>query len=176
MPTAVAAIRSPWWHRPIRNPLIDRWLNAFRASAGTRLVRKPQAATEVLRALREKELLVLLFDQNSTPGLGVFVEFFGLPASTNAGIARIGLRADAPIVPGFIGRQGRGARHVVYLLRIIHPEHSGDLQADVVRTTDHLSAIFEDMVRRHPEQWLWVHKRGRGDPRASQRSTEPAVA
>jgi KDO2-lipid IV(A) lauroyltransferase len=141
-------------HRPIRNPLIDRWLNAFRARAGTRLVRKHHAATEVLRALREKQLLVLPFNQNSTRGLGVFVDFFGLPASTNAGIARIGLRADAPIVPGFIVRQGRGARHLVYLLPIIYPEHSSDLQADVVRTTEQLSAIFEDMVRRHPEQWL----------------------
>jgi len=151
-------------HRPIRNPLIDRWLNAFRARAGTRLVRKHHAATEVLRALREKQLLVLPFDQNSTRGLGVFVEFFGLPASTNAGIARIGLRADAPIVPGFIVRQGRSARHVVYLLPIIYADHSGDLQADVVRTTEHLSTIFEDMVRRHPEQWLWVHKRWKTRP------------
>ena len=151
-------------HRPIRNPLIDRWLTAFRARAGTRLVRKHHTATEVLRALREKQLLVLPFDQNSTRGLGVFVEFFGLPASTNAGIARIGLRADAPIVPGFIVRQGRSARHVVYLLPIIYPEHSGDLQADVVRMTERLSAIFEDMVRRHPEQWLWVHKRWKTRP------------
>jgi KDO2-lipid IV(A) lauroyltransferase len=94
----------------------------------------------------------------------VFVEFFGLPASTNAGIARIGLRADAPIMPGFIVRQGRSARHIVYLLPIIYPEHSGDLQADVVRMTERLSAIFEDMVRRHPEQWLWVHKRWKTRP------------
>src|SRR5262249_60596223 len=72
--------------------------------------------------------------------------------------------SDAPIVPGFIVRQGRGARHVVYLLPIIYPEHSGDLQADVVRTTEQLSVIFEDMVRRHPEQWLWVHKRWKTRP------------
>src|SRR5215831_1524802 len=139
-------------HRPIRNPLIDRWLNAFRARAGTRLVRKHHAATEVLRALREKQLLVLPFDQNSTRGLGVFVDFFGVPASTNAGIARIGLRADAPILPGFIVRQGSSARHVVHLLPIIYPEHTDDPKADVLRTTAQLSAIFEGMVRRHPEQ------------------------
>ena len=58
---------------------------ALRARAGTRLVRKHHAAAEVLRALREKQLLVLPFDQNSTRGLGVFVDFFGVPASTNAG-------------------------------------------------------------------------------------------
>jgi KDO2-lipid IV(A) lauroyltransferase len=151
-------------HRPIRNPLIDRWLNAFRARAGTRLVRKHHAAAEVLRALREKQLLVIPFDQNSTRGLGVFVDFFGVPASTNAGMARIGLRADAPIAPGFMVRQGRSARHIIHLLPIIYPDHTDDPKADVLRLTRQLSAIFEDMVRRHPEQWLWVHKRWKTRP------------
>jgi Kdo2-lipid IVA lauroyltransferase/acyltransferase len=151
-------------HRPMRNPLIDRWLNAVRARAGTRLVRKHHAAGEVLRALRQKQLLVLPFDQNSTRGLGVFVDFFGLPASTNAGLARVALRADAPIVPAFIVRQGRSARHVVHLLPIMEAERTGDMQADVLATTARLSAVFEEMVRRFPEQWLWVHKRWKTRP------------
>jgi KDO2-lipid IV(A) lauroyltransferase len=151
-------------HRPIHNPLLDRWLNRVRARAGTRLVRKHHAAAEVLRALRQKQLLVLPFDQNSTRGLGVFVDFFGQPASTNAGMARIGLRADAPVVPAFIVRQGRSARHVVYVLPIIALEKTGDPRADVVRNTERLSAVFEDMVRRFPEQWLWVHRRWKTRP------------
>jgi KDO2-lipid IV(A) lauroyltransferase len=151
-------------HRPIRNPLVDRWLNRVRARAGTRLVRKHHAAAEVLRALREKQLLVLPFDQNSTRGLGVFVDFFGEPASTNAGMARIGLRAAAPVVPAFIVRQGRAARHLVYVLPIMEFENTGDPRGDVVRNTERLSAVFEDMVRRFPEQWLWVHKRWKTRP------------
>jgi KDO2-lipid IV(A) lauroyltransferase len=151
-------------HRPIRNPLIDRWLNEVRAGAGTRLVRKHHAAGEVLRALREKQLLVLPFDQNSTRGLGVFVDFFGVPASTNAGLARVALRADAPIVPVFIVRRGRSARHSVHVLPIMEAEHTGDMRSDVLATTSRLSAVFEDMVRRFPEQWLWVHKRWKTRP------------
>jgi KDO2-lipid IV(A) lauroyltransferase len=151
-------------HRPMHNPLIDRWLNRVRGRAGTRLVRKHHAATAVLRALREKQLLVLPFDQNSTRGLGVFVDFFGVPASTNAGIARIGLRADAPVVPAFIVRQGRQARHLVYVLPIMELENTGDPRADVVHNTARLSAVFEDMVRRFPEQWLWVHRRWKTRP------------
>jgi Kdo2-lipid IVA lauroyltransferase/acyltransferase len=151
-------------HRPIRNPLIDRWLNDVRSRAGTRLVRKHHAAGEVLRALREKQLLVLPFDQNSTRGLGVFVDFFGLPASTNAGLARVALRADAPIVPVFIVRQGGSARHRAYILPIMEAERTGDMQADVLATTARLSLVFEDMVRRFPEQWLWVHKRWKTRP------------
>jgi KDO2-lipid IV(A) lauroyltransferase len=151
-------------HRAMRNPLIDRWLKRVRGRAGTRLVRKAHAASQVLRALREKQLLVLPFDQNSTRGLGVFVDFFGVPACTNTGIARIGLRGGAPIVPVFMVRQGRSARHRVHVLPIIELENTGDLRADVERNTARLSAVFEQMVRRFPEQWMWVHKRWKTRP------------
>lgn len=151
-------------HRGIANPLIDRWVNAIRARAGTRLVRKANAAMGVLRAMRRGDLLVLPFDQNSTRDLGVFVPFFGLAASTNSGIARIGLRSGAPIVPVFIVRQGRTARHVVHVLPILAAEHTGDFERDVVYNTERFSRVFEDMVRRHPEQWLWVHRRWKTRP------------
>ena len=156
-------------HRAIRNPLLDRWLHALRSLAGTRLLRKSQAGLDVLRALREKRLIVLPFDQNSTRGLGVFVPFFGVAASTNSGIARIALRAGAPIVPAFIVRQGASARHIVHVGPVLRVEPSGDFAEDVRRTTERCSQLFEEMVRRHPEQWLWVHKRWKtrpaGEPR-----------
>ena len=151
-------------HRAIANPLLDRWLNALRARAGTRTIRKRHAARAVLAALHERGLLVLPFDQNSTRGLGVFVDFFSVPASTNAGLARIALRTDAPIVPVFIVREGRSARHRVHVLPIMQVERTGDPRADVVRNTQRFSSVFEDMVRRYPEQWLWVHKRWKTRP------------
>ena len=151
-------------HRSIANPLIDRWLNALRARAGTRLVRKRHAAGGVLKALHDRELLVLPFDQNSTRGLGVFVDFFGVPASTNSGIARLALRSGAPAVPVFIVREGRSARHRVHVLPLMYARRSDDLESDVKRTTQELSDVFESMVRRFPEQWLWIHKRWKTRP------------
>src|SRR5438093_12338781 len=156
-------------HRAIANPLIDRWLNALRVRAGTRAIRKRHAARAVLAALHEHGFLVLPFDQNSTRGLGVFVDFFGEAASTNAGIARIALRTDAPIVPIFIVRDGRRARHTVHVLPIMQVERTGDDQADVVRNTQRFSDVFEDMVRRYPEQWLWMHKRWKTRPAGAPR-------
>jgi len=138
--------------------------NTLRARAGTRLVRKRHAAGGVLKALHDRELLVLPFDQNSTRGLGVFVDFFGKPASTNSGIARLALRSGAPAVPVFIVREGRSARHRVHVLPIMYVQRSGDLESDVTRITQELSDVFEGMVRRHPEQWLWVHKRWKTRP------------
>jgi len=151
-------------HRAIANPFIDHWLNGLRARAGTRLVRKRHAAGGVLRALKDRELLVLPFDQNSTRGLGVFVDFFGKPASTNSGIARLALRSGAPVVPVFIVREGRSARHRVHVLPIMYVRRTGDLESDVIRITQELSDLFEGMVRRYPEQWLWVHKRWKTRP------------
>lgn len=156
-------------HRAMRNPLVDRWFNALRARAGTRLLRKSRAGFDVLRALRDKQLLVLPFDQNSTRGLGVFVPFFGVAASTNSGLARIALRTGAPVVPVFIVREGATARHVVHVGPVLTAETTGDFAADVRRNTERFSRVFEDAVRRHPEQWLWMHKRWRtrppGEPR-----------
>ncbi|HLK13002.1 MAG TPA: lysophospholipid acyltransferase family protein [Candidatus Binatia bacterium] len=156
-------------HRGIANPLVDRWLNRLRARAGTRLIRKHDAARDVLRALRARELLVLPFDQNSTRGLGVFVDFFGVPASTNAGLARIALRTGAPVLPVFLVREGRSARHVAHLLPAVHVERRGDLEADVREATRRFSALFEEMVRRYPEQWLWMHKRWKTRPEGEPR-------
>jgi KDO2-lipid IV(A) lauroyltransferase len=151
-------------HRTVANPFIDRWLNGLRTRAGTRLVRKRHAAGGVLRALHDRELLVLPFDQNSTRGIGVFVDFFGVPASTNSGIARLALRTGAPVVPAFIVREGRSARHRVHVLPIMYAERSGDFEKDVQKATERFSEVFEGMVRRHPEQWLWVHKRWKTRP------------
>jgi Kdo2-lipid IVA lauroyltransferase/acyltransferase len=151
-------------HRAIANPLVDRWLNDLRRGAGTKLIRKRTAARDVLQALRQKELLVLPFDQNSVRGMGIFVDFFGVPASTNAGLCRIAMRAEAPIAPAFIVRDGRTARHTVHVLPVIYPTRGDDLEADVLALTKQCSAIFEDMVRRYPEQWLWMHKRWKTRP------------
>jgi KDO2-lipid IV(A) lauroyltransferase len=151
-------------HRTIKNPLIDRWLNALRARAGTRLLRKKEAAGGVLQALRERRFLALPFDQNSTRNLGVFVDFFGVPASTNSAIARLALRSGAYVLPFFLVREGRTARHVLHILPVVEMERTGDVEEDVRRNTARMSAIFEEMVRRHPEQWLWGHKRWKTRP------------
>ncbi|HZP40024.1 MAG TPA: lysophospholipid acyltransferase family protein [Candidatus Binatia bacterium] len=151
-------------HRAIANPYVDRWVNALRARAGTRMIRKSTAGKAVLRALHDRGLLVLPIDQNSTRGLGVFVDFFGVPASTNAGMARIALRVDTPVVPAFIVREGRSARHRVHVLPILEVERTGDFEDDVRRNTQRFTAVFEEMVRRHPEHWLWMHKRWKTRP------------
>src|SRR5262249_38330080 len=128
-------------HRTMRNPRVDAWLNRVRARAGTRLVRKATAAREVLRTLKEHGILVMPFDQNSTRDRGVFVDFFGLPASTTSGVARMALRAGVPVFPVFPVRQGRRARFVVHSVPPLHLERKGDMEEDVRRTTQQMSDV-----------------------------------
>ncbi len=156
-------------HRAIANRRIDRWLQELRARAGTHMIRKSAAAGAVLHALHARGLLVLPIDQNSTRRLGVFVDFFGEPASTNSGMARIALRADAPIVPVFIVREGGSARHRVHVLPIMEVERTGDSMADIRGNTQRFTAVFEDMVRRYPDHWLWMHKRWKTRPAGAPR-------
>jgi len=135
-------------HRAIGHPLVDRWLFELRPPGGPRMIRKSAGAGGVLQALNERGLLVLPIDQNSTRG-SVFRRFFGLPGSTNSGMARIAVRTDAPIVPAFIVARAE-RHHRVHVLPILQVERTGDPAEDVRRNTQRFTAVFEEMVRRHP--------------------------
>ena len=146
--------------RPMRNPLVERDLIAIR-SPRTRSLPKRSAARELIRTLRRKEIVVVPFDQNQSAGLGVFVDFFGMKACTTSGLARLAKRTGAPVYPVFLIRQGTSERHVLEVQPPIDWVDSGDGEADVVTNTQRYSDVFESMLRRHPEQWIWFHKRWR---------------
>jgi KDO2-lipid IV(A) lauroyltransferase len=155
-------------HQTIKNPLVDRYVENLRSGGGTRLFRKQEAARAVLRALRERAIVVLPLDQNQSRRAGVFVDFFGLPASTSDGLARIALRTDAPIFPVFLVRDGASARHrIVFLPRVEFPVMA-DRDSSARELTQRCTAVLESMIRNHPDHWLWTHKRWRtrplGDP------------
>jgi KDO2-lipid IV(A) lauroyltransferase len=136
----------------------------MRERAGTRMLRKHQAARAVLRTLDEHGLMVLPLDQNASRRTGVFVDFFGVPASTNAGFARIALRADVPIYPAFLVRDGESARHRIVILPRLSIASMADRDSAARELTQRCSAVLEDMIRRHPDHWLWTHKRWRTRP------------
>jgi KDO2-lipid IV(A) lauroyltransferase len=151
-------------HRRMRNDLVDRAILALRAGAGTHSIPKRAAAKEALRRLRARHMVAIPIDQNQMHRTGVFVDFFGTPACTTDGPARLAAHTGAPIIPVFIVREGDGDRHRIVLLPEIEPQSSGDREVDVVATTQRCTAVFEEMVRRHPEQWIWFHKRWKTRP------------
>jgi KDO2-lipid IV(A) lauroyltransferase len=151
-------------HQTIKNPFVDGFIERLRSGGGTRLFRKQEAARAVLRALRERAIVVLPLDQNQSRRAGIFVDFFGLPASTSDGLARIALRNEAPIYPAFLVRDGTSARHhVVFLPRVEFPVMA-DRDSAARELTQRCTAVLESMIRNHPDHWLWTHKRWRTRP------------
>ena len=151
-------------HQTIKNPLVDAFVEHLRASSGTILLRKHGAAREVLRALHRGGIMVLPLDQNASGRTGTFVPFFGMPASTNAGFGRIAVRTGTRVVPAFLVRDGASARHRIVFLPAVPIASMADRDSAAHDLTLRCTAVLEEFIRRHPEQWLWTHKRWRTRP------------
>lgn len=151
-------------HRPMRNRLVDRDIIQWRARAGTRSIAKKAAAKDVIRALRNREMVAIPADQNQTRRFGVFVDFFGIPASTTPGPARLAALTGAPVFPVFLIREGETDRHRIEVMPELTMADSGDRHADTLTNTQRCTAAIEQAIRRHPDQWIWFHKRWRTRP------------
>ncbi len=150
--------------RPMDNPYLDRLLQRYRTMHGNKVVNKDDFVRGLLAAMKAGETVGILMDTNMTPPQGVFVDFFGIKACTASGLARMALRTDAAVVPGFtIWDESLGK----YRLRFdpaIELVRTGNLEADIVANTQKFTKVIEDYVRRYPDQWLWVHRRWKTRP------------
>ena len=150
--------------RRLDNPLVDGLVNRIRCLHGNRVVHKDDFARGLLTAMRAGETVGILMDTNMTPPQGLFVPFFGVAACTAAGLARVALKTDAAVLPGFlVWEQGRG-KYVLRFGPVMELQRSGDLRQDIVANTAAFTRAIEDAVRRNPEQWLWLHRRWKTRP------------
>jgi len=161
------SLHGHWLHvvmRPMDNPYLDRLIQSYRTMHGNKTVGKDDFVRGLLAAMKAGEVVGILMDTNMTPPQGVFVDLFGIPACTASGLARIALRTDAAVVPGFtIWDQALGK----YRLRFdpaVELMRTGDLEADIVANTQKFTDVIEGYVRKFPEQWLWVHRRWKTRP------------
>ncbi len=151
-------------HQTIKNPLIDRFVERMRQRGGTATMRKHTAARAVLRAIANRELVVLPLDQNASRRTGVFVEFFGKPASTNSGFGRIVERTQVAVHPAFLVREGASPRHRIVILPRVPFASMADRDQAAREFTQRCTAILEAVIREHPDHWLWTHRRWRTRP------------
>lgn len=156
-------------HRPMNNPLVDDAIRAARDRAGTRSLAKKAAARDVVRALRDRAMVVIPADQNQRRDYGVFVDFFGKPACTTPGPARLAMLTGAPVIPAFLVREGETDRHRIVVLPEVEMQRGGDRDADIVANTQRCTKVIEDMIRRHPDHWIWFHRRWKTRPRGEPR-------
>jgi len=144
--------------RALDEPRLHELLEKLRRDFGTETIDRgsPGAARKLLSALRQGRALMMLIDQD-TEVEGVWVPFFGRPAYTPVGAAKLALHQDAAVVPTFIERRADG-HHVV---RFQPPL---ELPDEPTAATAAMTAAIEAQIRRCPEQWVWMHRRWRRRP------------
>ncbi|HTG91220.1 MAG TPA: lysophospholipid acyltransferase family protein [Pyrinomonadaceae bacterium] len=150
--------------RPIDNPKIEEIVDRYRTRTGNKTLDKFSAARSMVKTLRSGEFLGLLIDLNALEDEAIFVNFFGVPASTNFMTAKLALRSDVPIIPVFAPWDKTRQKFLLQVNEPVEFERSGDEEADVRELTTRLTQHFEDQIRRYPDQWLWIHKRWKTRP------------
>ncbi|NOY69399.1 MAG: lysophospholipid acyltransferase family protein [Deltaproteobacteria bacterium] len=149
-------------YRPLDFAPLDRFFVNLRRRFGARMYPKKRAVMGVMRSLKNNELVGVLLDQNTNLAGGVFVDFFGKPACTNKGLAVLARATGAPVISAFLARED-GLFHVEFGPEIptIKTENEN---SDIYANTRNYNRALESIIRKHPEQWFWVHNRWKTRP------------
>jgi KDO2-lipid IV(A) lauroyltransferase len=144
--------------RPLDNPLLDALVTRYRSLSGNQVLPRRTATRGLLTLLHANRAVGILADQNTTQDRGVFVDFFGIKACVEPGLARLAAHSGAPIVPGFALWSEDDRR---YKLKFFPPIYAtGDALVD----TQAVQSALEAVIREYPEQWLWIHRRWKSRP------------
>lgn len=148
--------------RPIENPFIDKYLNKMRQITGQKIIPKTGASRGAMDILENGGFLSFLVDQNAG-SRGIFVDFFGKPASTTRSIALLSLKTGIPLIPVYAYRI-KGFKYKLVMEPPIYPVDTGNPTVDIKRLTQTFTQRVEEWVRMHPEQYLWQHRRWKTRP------------
>jgi Kdo2-lipid IVA lauroyltransferase/acyltransferase len=151
--------------RPLDNRPLDAMVNRYRGLSGNQPMFKNESARTMLRVLNEGGTVGVLADQNTMPEEGIFVDFFGTPACTTTGIARVALHTDAAVVPGYAFWDEKLGKYRLRFEPPVELVRTGDTEKDVAENTQRFAKVIEQIIRKYPEQWVWIHARWKNRPR-----------
>lgn len=145
--------------RRMDNPKIEEMFLRIRSRFGNEQIEKTNSTIPIMRVLRRGGVVGIMADVNSHPKEGVFVPFFGIQACTAGGVAMLAMRSNSVIAPILsVWDESRG-KYMAISEDIIEPQNTGDRKRDIEATTADYTAALERMIRRYPDQWMWIHKR-----------------
>jgi KDO2-lipid IV(A) lauroyltransferase len=150
--------------RNVDNPLVERLAESYRSRFGNRSIDKKGSVREVLKTLKAGGVVGILADLNASRDEGVFVDFFGRPACTTAGAATLALRTGAVVLPGYLIWDETARIHRLHFDPPVEIIDTGNQKEDVVANTARYAQTLESIIRRHPDQWLWIHRRWKTRP------------
>jgi KDO2-lipid IV(A) lauroyltransferase len=151
--------------RALDNPYLNTLLERIRERTGNTVLYRKGTIRRVMRTLEANHGVAVLIDQHIMSRDAIYVDFFEQPAATTSAVAALALRTGAIVMPVFALPIGRGRYRMIYEHPVEPPRIEGEhaIREFTQRCTD----VLEMYVRRHPELWLWMHRRWRED--------EPAV-
>lgn len=155
--------------KPMHNPLVNREIVEQRRKWGVEIIPSTKFGTE---AINNGEWIAFLGDQDASRR-GIFVDFFGRPASTFKGPAFFSWKFDLPILPLFLVRirdKNRSMR--IICLPPIYPDKTKDKDSEIVRLTQAHTKALESVIRRYPDSYFWLHRRWKTQPKTK---TTPAT-
>lgn len=153
--------------RPSRDPIIEKDFQASRSRLGLKTVHSyPREAcvAQSLKVLRDKELLVVLMDQNTGSKSGVYVDFFGQKAGTATGPIIFAMRTGAPLLPIFTLRRDDGDCHTLIIEPHFYLEQKSTDEETIQYNVQKLTNVIEGYIRKYPREWGWMHRRWKSRP------------
>ncbi|MCX5804993.1 MAG: lysophospholipid acyltransferase family protein [Proteobacteria bacterium] len=145
--------------RPLKkHKYINNFLNKLRNSTGLQIIPNADTARDVMRHLKANKIIGILADQREKRSRGVFVELFGEKVPTTKGIAAIGMKTGAPVIPMYFVREGF-LRYRVVWNEPIEMERGGNIEDMIYLNTRKINAFLETIILKHPDEWFWVHRR-----------------
>jgi KDO2-lipid IV(A) lauroyltransferase len=160
--------------RPLDNVFLNDFIVRSRRRHGLRLLDKKGASVQA-RTLLEKGFLLGFIGDQDAGRKGVFVDFFGQPASAYKSIGLLAMATGRPIIVGYARRAGNAARYTVGITRIIHPAEWEGKDDPLRWITQVYTSSIESMVRHAPEQYLWIHRRWKSQPRGASQSAAGGI-
>ena len=149
--------------RHLPNPYLHRYVFGIREKNGQRIIIKKGATAAVTDVLDARQIVCFLADQNAGER-GLFVDFFGRPASTFRSIALLARAYDAPVIVTAATRLGHTFKYEFSVEEVIYPHQWQDQDDPTLWITATYTKAIERAARRHPEQYLWVHRRWKTQP------------
>jgi Kdo2-lipid IVA lauroyltransferase/acyltransferase len=146
----------------LSNPKLNQFISNARNQAGYTYIAREQATRGILKAMKRGEPVALLIDQD-TRIKGMFVDFFGIKAHTPIGPAVIARKFKAPILP-IVMRLKKDRTYELECFEPIRYVDTGHSEADTEAVIQRCSDLYESIIRRDPEQWVWMHERWRKRP------------
>ena len=145
--------------RPLDNRKLDELVNRYRSLSGNRPIYKNESARLMLKVLKDGGTVGILADQNTMPSEGVFVDFFGTPACSTTGLARVALHTGAAVVPGYAYWDEAIKKYRLRFELPVELVRTGDNERDIFENTQKFTKVLEEIIRKYPDQWVWVHGR-----------------